>query len=161
MAISTIDSTGLSASGIAQSNMGGNVAGTGPAFATTSNQSQSISSGTNTKVLFGNEIFDTNNNFASSRFTPTVAGYYWVGAAIYGAYSGSTESICLLYKNGTGYQYLGDTINATSRQVGGSTLVYMNGSTDYLEIYAYFSNAVTITADGVINYFNGFLMRAA
>ena len=38
---------------------------------------QTLSSGTLTKVTFDTELFDTNNNFASSRFTPTIAGQYF------------------------------------------------------------------------------------
>ena len=38
---------------------------------------QTLSSATLTKVTFDTELFDTNNNFASSRFTPTIAGQYF------------------------------------------------------------------------------------
>ena len=44
---------------------------------------QTLSSGTLTKVTFDTELFDTNNNFASSRFTPTVAGQYFFYADLH------------------------------------------------------------------------------
>jgi hypothetical protein len=61
---------------ITQAMLSTNVAGNGPAFSAYQSSSQSISATTATKITLDAEIFDTNSNFASSRFTPTVAGYY-------------------------------------------------------------------------------------
>ena len=47
-----------------------------PAFSAYSNTAQTFVNGVEQKVTFAVENWDTNNNFASSRFTPTVAGYY-------------------------------------------------------------------------------------
>ena len=61
---------------VQQAALAANVAGNGPAFSAYQSTLQSFSSNTVTKVLFQTEEYDTNSNFASSRFTPTVAGYY-------------------------------------------------------------------------------------
>ena len=57
-----------------------------PAFLVTRNSSQgSISDGTDTKVQFNNEIFDTDNTFDSSsnyRWTPGVAGKIFMTAGV-------------------------------------------------------------------------------
>ena len=108
-----------------------------PAFSAYSTSNQSISSGAITKVNFGTEEFDTNNNFASSRFTPTVAGYYQINAQVYAnAASLLTFFQPLLYKGTTlikiGTTYNGPAITEFSSTL--STVVYMNGTTDYLEI---------------------------
>ena len=49
-----------------------------PAFEAINNTNQSMSNNTYTKVTFGTENLDTDSCFASSRFTPTVAGKYFV-----------------------------------------------------------------------------------
>jgi hypothetical protein len=106
------------------------------------NTNQSISAATWTKITFGTEEWDTNSNFASSRFTPTVAGYYSIGGRVdlSGLNSGSTNYLSI-YKNGTLYKNLAAfvVIGTGSLSIGfnGSSLVYFNGSTDYVELYTY------------------------
>jgi hypothetical protein len=53
-----------------------------PAFSARAATTQSLSNTTYTKVTLGTEEFDTNSNFASSRFTPTVAGYYLITGSV-------------------------------------------------------------------------------
>jgi hypothetical protein len=115
----------------------------GPAFSAYMNATQSLSLATLTKVAFDTERFDTNSCFDTStyRFTPTVAGYYQVNAMAYFDYSGSQYSVTEfhLYKNG------GSNTRAQWNNVSfyGSMaiadLVYMNGTTDYIEMYALIS----------------------
>ena len=59
----------------------GTVMVNGPAFSAYANAATSLTNGAFTKISFQVEDYDTNNNFASSRFTPTVAGYYQISAA--------------------------------------------------------------------------------
>ena len=55
-----------------------------PSFAVKKgSDNQALSSATWTKVTFDTELFDSNNNFASSRFTPTVAGQYYFCADLH------------------------------------------------------------------------------
>ena len=135
----------------------------GPAFAAYAANTQSISGATATKVLFDTEVFDTNSNFASSRFTPTVAGYYQVNWTA-SASSVQSRLIASLYKNGT--EYFRATDNAGVGGSGqwsaaGSSLVYCNGSTDYLEVYVYFAGAANTGGNSVSTAFNGAMVRAA
>ena len=54
-----------------------------PAFRAFLNSNKTMSDATTTKVdTFGSEDFDTDNNFASNRFTPTTAGKYYVYARL-------------------------------------------------------------------------------
>jgi hypothetical protein len=121
---------------IVQDSINGGVAGSGPAFSAYKNSgAQSLTSGTGTKITFDTEFFDTNNNFASSRFTPTVAGYYQISASI--STSGSTaltRIILTLWKSGGEYSTFID-LNGTGVRFSGSQLVYLNGTTDYVEMY--------------------------
>ena len=113
------------------------VSGNMPAFSAYNTSSQSISSATFTKFTFDTEVFDTNSNFASSRFTPTVAGYYQVNGNMRCGGTSKNVSAVSIYKNGSPYGY-GNQINGTSAvQLVVSEVVYLNGSTDYVELYGY------------------------
>jgi len=141
------------------------VSGNMPAFSAYASTTQSISAATWTKVNFGNETFDTNNNFASSRFTPTVAGYYILSSNVYFDSSPAGQAILSLSLNGAGSNGYG-----LSRMsivgvgaVSGSMVVYMNGSTDYAEIYFYSTSANTLNSGTSTNLvlFTGSMVRGA
>jgi hypothetical protein len=160
-----VTSAYIQTGGVAQTNIGTNVGGTGPAFSAYAGSSQSISINTVTKVTLDTETFDTNNNFASSRFTPTVAGYYQINAKIRGTSTSSGMSLLVIsiYKNGVGNSQNQFNTNAPvyAQESGLSTLVYLNGTTDYVELYGaiygsgtpsfnYFSNDLTSAMSGVL-----------
>ena len=139
-------------------------AGTGPAFSANTATTQSISNATYTKVTLGTEVFDTNSNFASSRFTPTVAGYYQINAGIFyntGAVSGLGQ--IYIYKNGS--EVNGTVSNMSATGYCGlfvATLTYCNGTTDYIELYTYhaFGTAQNVSS-GITVFMNGSLVRSA
>ena len=137
----------------------------GPAFSAYQSSSQSLTSSTWTKITFDTEEFDTNSNFASSRFTPTVAGYYQInGVTNAGSYGAAlTRSMVQIYKNGSGYKYGTDLSPAGSNGVAiVSSLVYLNGSTDYVEIYGFITaTSPATTSGGSLVYFNGSMVRSA
>jgi hypothetical protein len=136
------------------------VSGNMPAFSAYKSSNQTgITPATYTKITFDTELFDTNNNFASSRFTPTVAGYYQINAGLNIAASG--DSLCVLYKNGTVYQWGGYIGGGQGLGIGISSLVYMNGSTDYVEIYIYTGGTSVYGNSGYFTWFNGSLVRSA
>ena len=118
---------------------------------------QNPSGGVATKINYELETFDTNNNFASSRFTPTVAGYYLAYAKMpYTLAPTSNTAIYFnLYKNGSTYSTLWSYYPATANPttVQGSSLVYMNGSTDYLEVYVYSGASGATEVGEATNYF--------
>lgn len=136
-----------------------------PAFSAYAGSAQNTTSNVYTKVLFPNEEFDTNSNFASSTFTPTVAGYYQINTSV--SVNGSPARFAMqLYKNGSAYKMLTDITcgsGTTPNAISGSAVVYLNGSTDYVEIYAnqvsatgFYSNSTT-----VFTWFNGSFIRSA
>jgi hypothetical protein len=145
-----------------------------PAFSAYASASQSVSNNTWTKITFDTEVFDTNNNFASSRFTPTVAGYYQINASmcLYGTSSFPIEQNFALYINGASVHWFCDispNASLTSNNfslVSGSTLWYFNGTTDYAEIYAYYYGSGASASLGYSNSsrtsrFSGCLLRGA
>lgn len=111
--------------------------GGGPTFDAYSTPSQSISASTNTKVTLQNERWDTAGNFASSRFTPTTAGYYQINGLI--SYEGAASATyrLLYYKNGTQYAGYSVGVSVANPTVAFSWVIDFNGSTDYLEMYGW------------------------
>jgi hypothetical protein len=147
----------------------GNIAVDGPAFSAYKNDgAQGVTSATFTKITFNTEFFDTNNNFASSRFTPTVAGYYQLnaGASTFGG-SAATRMIITVYQNGSSLFTLYDVTNSAPGRGSGSVLVYANGTTDYFEIYGYLTTGSGLAFEsgyggaGYQTWFNGCLLRGA
>lgn len=143
----------------------------GPAFSAYANATlQTITSGSQQKVLFQTEEFDTNNNYASSRFTPTVEGYYQLNAEVrLDGVSGTGEMMIVIWKNGAGYKrgtnQSGTQIASSFWAMQVSSVVYANGTTDYFEIYVQQGSGgnVTVTAvnDPAITWFNGCMIRGA
>lgn len=123
--------------------------------------SQSIASGTFTKALFDTELFDTSSCFASSRFTPTVAGYYQINATL--NFSGTfTRAITSIYKSGAEYVRGSDLQVSTVFKSSASTVVYLNGTTDYIEIYAYqIGTSLVLNSDSTNMQFSGAMIRSA
>lgn len=151
----------------------GNVAVDGPAFSVYLNTNQSISSSTTTKVNFNIEIFDTNNCFDNTtnyRFTPNVAGYYQFNWSIQTVNS-TNVLISILAKNGNnngviGNAWKGSRVDVTgTATTAGSAVVYLNGSTDYIELYGYIAGASagfigsTVYPDSC--WMNGYFVRGA
>jgi len=143
------------------------VSGNMPAFSAYPTGNQTYSANVATKVNFGIKEYDTNNNFASSRFTPTVAGYYQLN---YRISVGAQYGIVQLYKNGSVYSE-GNTIQGYAQGFDsgaqGSNLVYANGSTDYFEVYVV-SNTGTQQVNGsassgitLATCFQGAMVRSA
>ena len=124
-------------------NDGAAVGGTNtPAFAATLNSTLSVSNTTWTELTnYGGEVFDTDNNFASSRFTPTTAGKYFFYAS---AQKGniSAENYIALSKNGTtsgssnNFQMFRDN-GGSNYAIQVSGFFDMNGSSDYVSVFVY------------------------
>ena len=144
---------------VTQTTLATPVAGTGPAFSASAVGTFSIAANTWTKLTFNTEQFDTNNNYDSTtnyRFTPTVAGYYQFNFVNAQLLAGT--GYLSIYKNGNS----GTNQYGASANPSGSTVLYMNGSTDYVEVYAYNSSVLSGgAASSTLVCFSGALVRAA
>jgi hypothetical protein len=98
--------------------------------------------------------------FASSRFTPTVAGYYQISGG-FEVSAIATGMLAYVYKNGSIFKKLTNIGPATGSGVAGSALVYCNGSTDYIEFYGNIGTGQALVAGSGTTYFQGVLVRAA
>lgn len=87
------------------------------------------------KVPMTNVVLDSNSIWsgANTRAVPKKAGYYWV--AINLRVGGSANAIAAIGKNGSVSVQLGTETAGVS--CGGSSMIYCNGSTDYIEAYIY------------------------
>ena len=158
---STTQTTAFTTGAVTQATIGTNVVGTGPSFSAYQSTQQTLASGTFTKLLFQTELWDTNSNYdnvTNSRFTPTVAGYYQINSAMAVAVS-VTQIQVTIYKNGTIYKQSSNLTGAGQTSVSG--LVYMNGTTDYVEIYASLAAGQGIVNIQAYTWFDGSLVRAA
>jgi hypothetical protein len=115
-----------------------------PIFSVTRSGAYSAATGVNTRVPYNVVDFDTNSgwNNTSYQYKPSVAGYYhftW-GVLIDVATAGNTgEFFSAIYKNGAIHIWGCDIAAATNHYSfsNGSCIIYLNGSTDYVEIYMY------------------------
>jgi len=125
-----------------------------PAFEAYLSAGQTVSDGVATKVQFNTEVYDTDNTYDNStnyRFTPTVAGKYFVYCSILGSAGTSNLSWIetYIYKNGSKikearYAFVNNQASIVNGPLSG--VIDMNGTTDYLEI---FGNVNTVNgADG-------------
>ena len=153
---------------IVQADLASNVAGTGPAFSAYASAATSLSTGGYTKVLFQTEEYDTNSNFASSRFTPTVAGYYRLNWGVDLASSFTGRLFSLVYKNGVLIYYASPNLGGVT-QFGtcGTAMFNANGTTDYFEVYCFQDSGLARNTsfrtvyDNIGTFFQGALVRAA
>ena len=145
----TADST--AATGLAWTTV--SAGSSGPAFrAFRSTSVQSIASTTNVKVQLNAETFDTDGCFDSTtnyRFTPTTAGYYLITANIGLINGGSGYGTAFIYKNGSRVSagrvqiWIADAKNPQCTDI-----IYLNGSSDYIELYTLNNSATAEVGSG-------------
>jgi hypothetical protein len=113
-----------------------------PAFHVYLNTTQTISNDTFTVVSFNTESLDTDNAYDTStyRFTPQVAGKYFIYASIANNPSGSAniqQANIRIRKNGsdiTQYQFSSGTYPVDEIQLKSQIIVDLNGSSDYVDV---------------------------
>jgi len=142
--------------------------GNGPAFYANGSTNQSCTNGANTKVIFNNEVYDTANAYdtTNNRFTPTVAGYYQISAACSMAAGTATQTaLAAIWRSGGQYAIGSCSPAYTTIQnfLTVSALVYLNGTTDYVEIYLYhnYGSTWSTQAAATTTWFTGSLVRGA
>lgn len=126
---------------------------------------QTINTGSDTKITFNTEDFDTGSNFASSTFTAPVTGFYWFNASAgYNAVGSGTRLSLQIYKNGSP-ALKGDDRN-TNAATGTAVVMGMLSLTasDTIELYGTPVGANTVINANDTNAnatkFQGFLMSA-
>ena len=117
-----------------------------PAFEAYLDATQSVTAETYTKVTIDTEVFDTNGMYDNStnyRFTPTIAGKYFVYGNVVGQSSSNTDlqiSRSAIYKNGAVFKEQILQLTASNGRRLGATIsasIDLNGSSDYVELFAF------------------------
>lgn len=85
--------------------------------------------------------YDTNSYFNTTtyRFTPLITGYYQINFSVYLSSVGLFDARSILQKNGVDHSW-GTNLYENAVNNGnfvGSDIVYLNGSTDYIQLQAY------------------------
>jgi len=111
---------------------------------------QAVVVNTMTKVNIDTSSIDTDSALVDGKFQPSIAGYYQVNGAA-GAYCvpPSENSVAVLFKNGDKYSSGSQTSMAglnSARSVV-SDVIYLNGTTDYLELHCQVSSTGTCGID--------------
>jgi hypothetical protein len=133
-------------------------AATGPAFRAYRTTNQTPTNNAYTKIQFNTESFDTDTNYdptTNYRFTPTTAGYYQITVRLVFSNVAST-GYSAIYKNGAAYSVNGQSTGT----VDSTDLVYLNGSSDYVEAYCYNESNATVFGSITSSYFGGSWIRS-
>ncbi len=139
-----------------------NVTGKAPGFSAYPSASQTAANTTFVKLAFNTTEFNVNSNYDAAtnyRFTPSVSGYYAVNLEVcLGGYSvASGGTFIAIYKNGSAFRYVDVKPNTTTSQtLSGSDLMYLNGTTDYIEAYLYQNSGASQTVAINTNQYNKF-----
>ena len=154
-----ITSNEMAASSVIQAKMGANVAGTGPCFSasTSTGDLTLVANNQDTRILLPIEQFDTNNSFSSSRFSPSVAGYYLITGFVYSGASAILSLEAKIYRSGV-QANTGVLVAANTYSSNISGIEYLNGSTDYIDLVAKHLAGSSVYIGGRMT---GVLVRAA
>ena len=120
-----------------------------PSFLANKSSAQSIANTTAVQVTFDNELYDSDGKFASNRFTPTVAGKYFIYSQLNMVATDGKYFETRIHKNGS-------LISVTQTHMG--TVTYNAGSyigqvitsddNDYFEIFTYHNSGASKNVDG-------------
>ena len=121
-----------------------------PAFEATISSTQAVTLNAITKVQLNTESFDIGSCFDSStnyRFTPNVAGKYFIYGQIYFYNTAGANTVqrgdARIYKNGSAHRsqlsgvsdYPDSTFNEAAATA--TAIIDFNGTTDYIELFVY------------------------
>ena len=122
---------------------------------------QTLGSGSWTKIQINTEVVDSANAYDNSsnyRFTPQTAGKYF----IYGQMTSSTGTnmarcMSAIYLNGSAVSQT-NSYNDDSSSAHTATIVTLNGSSDYVELYGYLGSGGNTDLQNRATFFGGFLI---
>ena len=137
-----------------------------PSFVAYRNSTQSITSATNTIMVFNTEAYDTNSayNTTDGKFTVPVGEggkYFFSSTWIMAGMGDGTKNTIALWKNGS--SYTSPYFDYDSNSPTASTYLYNRiigiltlSAGDYVQINAYQNTGVTVTTQASQNHFAGY-----
>ena len=150
----------------------------GPTFSAYQPSNQSLTSATYTNITCSTKEFDTGGCFNNTgttatlnglsvpayAFCPNVAGYYQFNAALDSSGSAVVTAIALqFYKNGSNFKSGPvTTVGSSTPRIEASTLIYLNGSGDYVQFYGYIAGTAPATGGSQTQtWFQASMVRSA
>lgn len=134
----------------------------GPMFSAYQSVAQSVPNSSFTVLSCEVEEVDTSNAYSTSnyRFAPTVAGYYQIQGAVQWSNPVTNYTTISVFKNGAEHRR-GNGANSSVYNASVAALVYLNGSTDYVELKVWQASGGSLltTAGATSTYFQGYLVR--
>lgn len=139
------------------------LANTGAVLVESSTTTQSIATATFTKIAaaLATEVTDEMGwwDHGNSKFLPDVEGWYMVGGLVSLTSIADQKFIIIaVYKNGAEESFVGrqtcSTATSVTNAAGGMIPVYLNGTTDYVELYAYHNDTVSRSTEGTAKRIN-------
>ena len=160
--------SGSGTTGIGQLSFGDAGGANTPAFKVKNASDISLTNATATKLTLDSEIFDTDNAFASDKFTVPSgkAGKYFISLQI--SLEGQNdvrEMKGMIYKNGSYVNDIQIKLKMNSNLIDGGTEMYLNANgildlsvSDYVEayVYIYSTSGGVYVAKGGSNYLQGY-----
>lgn len=133
-----------------------------PAFYARRTTTQNIGNATITKLQCNTEEFDRDGYYdhvTNFRFTPLVAGWYQItmSADFIDAGTAAQGAVLYLYKNGVSDFTVSDAqYDNGNAGLSGTTMIYFNGTTDYIEIFGWIGGTGANTVSNA--RFSGFFI---
>jgi|TARA_R100000084_G_C4541616_1_gene95841 Tfp pilus assembly protein FimT len=124
-----------------------------PSFLAYKTSNQTISNTTFTKVTFDAEQLDSDSKYdtSNSRFTPTVAGYYFIGAIWrFDTTTNFGDGRFLLYKNGS--SVIQSAINNDDANGMTFSAIIYSDADDYFEMFTRQDSGGNVTINGGSTY---------
>ena len=131
-----------------------------PSFHAKTTSDISVANGTNTELVFPSEDFDTASAYDTSngRFTPQTAGKYLiVSCIVIKVIADGSETMLQIRKNGAFNDNAAqkDLVgkNNYNSNLSASTIVELNGSSDYVSIFCYHDGGANKNVQGSFGAF--------
>ena len=134
-----------------------------PSFRSFLGSNQVITTSTNTKLNMTGVTFDTEGWYDAAtnyRFTPQKAGYYQFNAQCFMTGSNTNRAEIKFYKNGVEYSRGDSGGFSADMGFGNCDIIYMDGSSDYVELYLlhYSASAKTVSAGSALTFWAAHLI---
>ena len=139
-----------------------------PSFLVTKTSNQSISNTTNTVVTWQQEVNDSDNAFASNKFTVPSGkgGLYFLNTQLRFNSMGDGDEIQIAFKKNGAYEFNDGNANqyiVHNMELGGATSIYFQNTamanlsaSDYIEVAVYHNNGGSRDINYTYSRFSGF-----
>jgi len=147
-----------------------------PLFSAYAGSTTSLTNASPTQLIYNVKSYDTNtcyNNTGSTvtlngistpaySFAPNVAGYYLITANHYVGFTGGSSNTAFeFFKNGSLWSINNGVSGSSNTYFQSVTVVYCNGTSDYISAYLYWTGSGAVTGSGQYYQFTGNWIRGA